>query len=134
LIWNVYVSMNAPVDLGLQWDVRKAVGQDLSLLWNVASIGAPAQGAAHIHGPTKPVLGAKDKRIDLKGQDLRIQLGEITARVDAVEVLSLAAAKARPGKLYAVGEEQREKRPGKPAKSQDVALVYILSLVEGEEA
>lgn len=128
LVWNVYVNMDAPVELGLSWDLRQLAGADLDVLWNVISTRDLVEGFAHIHGSKKPVLRSEDKRVDLRDQNLRIRLGKLEARVDAVEVMSLAAAKARPGRLYAVGEEERPKMPGKPAKSQDVALVYILSL------
>jgi hypothetical protein len=131
--WNVYVSIDAPTDLALSWDALKAVGSELRSVWNLDSFsGSITEGMAFIHGPTRPSIKPKHARIDIKGQGMTIKLGKLTARVDAVALTSVAKARALSGKFYAFGDVLATKQKSIPAKGDEDAILFILSLVDSD--
>ena len=131
--WNVYINIDAPTDLALSWDALKTAGSELQSIWNIDSFsGSVTEGMAFIHGPTRPSIKPKHARIDIKGQGMTIKLGKLTARVDAVALTSLDKARALPGKLYAFGDVLATKQKSIPAKGDEDAILFILSLVDSD--
>lgn len=131
LSWNVYINIDAPKDLQLSWGVLKSVGKELQTLWTIDQLQVGvSEGFAAIFGSKRPVLRAKNKTVDLRPQKIKVRLGNLIARVDALEWISLEKAQARQGKLYAMGEEVREQMPSIPAKSDNDAILFTLSLID----
>lgn len=133
LRWNIYVNIDSSLETALQWDVNTSVGVSAQMLWDAVQTQEISQGMAFIYGPSRPVLNPRDTEAGLKGKEMRVRIGDLVARVDSVEMIQLAAAKSKPGRLYAAGVETPDRRPAIQAKPDDDVILFTLALIDSEE-